>query len=140
MNTFNSDVQRQIIAFGLDDFSPNAILPNVYGGQYGVTPWEWRESVVSLTCAMLAAGLVRPIDGIENYHGKSSDEIRNLLQVGDSKNGLDVDLVWDVIHFSGTEKLLQLLRKLELNDWDSMNAGMSLPLGQALAELNVVQL
>lgn len=139
MNKFNSDVQRQIIAFGLDDFSPNAMLPNVHGGQYGATPWKWRESVVSLACAMLAAGLIRPIDGIENYNGKSSDEIRNLLQGGDSRNGLDVDLVWDVIHFFGTEKLLALLRKLELNDWDSMNAGMSLPLSEALVELNVVK-
>ncbi|MBJ7311144.1 hypothetical protein ACFOLJ_26415 [Rugamonas sp. CCM 8940] len=61
------------------------------------------------------------------------------MQQGDSENGLDVDLVWDVMHFFGTQKLLELLRKFELNDWEAMHSGLHLSLGKALAELNVVR-
>lgn len=39
----------------------------------------------------------------------------NFLLQGDPENGLDVDLVWDVMHFVGTPKLLQLLQGHELN-------------------------
>ena len=137
---FDIDVQRQIIALGLDDFSPNAMLPNVHGGQYGASPEEWRKSVFLLACALMAAGLVSALPGREEYQAKSSEEIQTLLQNGDPKNGFDVDLVWDVIHFYGTEKLIMLLRKLDLNEWKAMQTGLSLPLGKALVELNVVHL
>lgn len=139
MIQFDIDVQRQIIALGLDDFSPNAMLPHMHGGQFGGTPSEWRKSVVLLTCGMLAARLISSIPGLENYHEKNSDEIRALLQQADLKNDGDADLVWDVLHFCGSEKLLELLRKLELNNWEAMDAGLSQPLGKALAELNAVQ-
>ncbi len=138
MIKFDIEVQRQIISLGLDDFSPNAMLPKVHGGQYGETPEEWRKDVVSLACGMLAAGLVIPLPGIEGYQGKSSMEIRDLLQQGDSENGLDADLVWDVIHFSGTQKLLELLLMFELNNWQATHSGLSQSLGKALAEMDVV--
>jgi len=138
MIKFDIEVQRQIISAGLDDFSPNAMLPKIHGGQYGETPEEWRKEVVSLVFLMLAAGLITPLPGIEGYQSKSSEEIRDLLQQGDSENGLDVDLVWDVIHFSGTQKLLELLRMFQLDTWESMHSELSLSLGKDLAEMNVV--
>ena len=138
MIKFDIEVQRQIISVGLDDFTPNAMLPNVHGGQYGETPEKWRKDVISLTCCMLAAELISPIPGIENYQEKTSEEIRDLLQQGDLGNELDADLVWDVMHFFGTQKLLELLREFELNDWEATRSGLFLPLGKALAEMNVV--
>lgn len=110
-----------------------------HGGQYGETPEEWRKDVISFACDMSAAGLVMPLPGIENYQGKSSAEIRDLLQQGDLENGLDADLVWDVIHFSGTQKLLELLRMFELNNWQATHSGLSQSFGRALAEMDVVR-
>lgn len=138
MIKFDIEVQRQVISVGLDDSPPNAMLPKMHGGQYGETPEEWRKEVVSFAFCMLAAGLITPLPGIEGYQSKSSEEIRDILQQGDTENGLDVDLVWDVIHFSGTQKLLELLRIFQLNSWESMHSGLSLSLGKALAEMDVV--
>jgi len=36
MIKFDVHVQRQIIALGLDDFTPNAMLLNMQGRQYGL--------------------------------------------------------------------------------------------------------
>ncbi|MCY0911386.1 hypothetical protein [Massilia antarctica] len=140
MIKFDRNVQRQITVLGLDDASPNSTLPNVHGGQYGATPSEWRESVFLLICAMLDAELIRPHPDIDSYQGKSSEEIRKLLAQGDPENGFDADLIWDVMHFNGTEKLVELLRKFDLNEWTAITAELSLPLGKALAKMNVVQL
>lgn len=140
MIKFDRDVQRQIIVFGLDDDCPNSMLSNVHGGQYGATPSEWRESVLLHICAMLDAELISPHPEIDDYQGKSSKEIRNLLEQGDPENGFDADIIWYVMHFNGTEKLIELLRKLDLNEWAAIDAELSLPLGEALAELNVAQL
>lgn len=88
---------------------------------------------------MLAAGLITRLPGIEGYQSKSSEEIREILQQGDAQNGLDVDLVWDVIHFSSTEKLLELLRIFQLNTWESMHSELSMSLGKEdLAKMNIV--
>ncbi|NHZ42948.1 hypothetical protein F1609_22630 [Massilia sp. CCM 8693] len=100
----------------------------------------WRESVLLLICAMLDAQLISPHPEIDDYQGKSSKEIRNLLEQGDQENGFDDDIIWYVMHFNGTEKLLDLLRKLDLNEWAVIDAELSLPLGKALAEMNVVEL
>lgn len=138
MLKFNIDVQKQIISAALDDFSPNAMLPNMHGGQYGDTPQKWREDVITLVCCMLMADLITPLSGLEGYHAKSVEEIRDLLRHGDLDNGLDVELVWDVIHFAGTQKLLELLQDLQLNSWEAMHASLSPSLGESLAEMKVV--
>lgn len=140
MIKFDRDVQRQVIIFGLDDDSPNSILPHMHGGQDGATPSEWRESVIVFICAMLDAELISPHPEIDDYQGKTSGEIRKLLEQGDQENGFDAEIIWYVMHFNGTEKLIALLRKLNLNEWAAINAELSLPLGKALADLNVVQI
>lgn len=138
MIKFDIEVQREMISAALDDFTPNAMLPKIHGGQYGETPEEWRKEVVLLVFLMLATGLITPLAGIEGYQSKSSEKIRDILLLGDSENGLDVDLVWDVIHFSGTQKLLDLLSMFQLNNWEAMHSELSLSLGKSLAEMNVV--
>jgi hypothetical protein len=75
-----------------------------------------------------------------NYQEKTPQEIRAFLLQGDPKSGLDVDLVWDVMHFVGTPKLHDLLRILELNNWEAMHSELSPPLGQVLVEMEVVAL
>ena len=36
--------QRQLIIASLDDFTPNAALPNVHGGQYGLSVELWKSA------------------------------------------------------------------------------------------------
>jgi hypothetical protein len=138
MIEFDIEVQRQIISFGLDDSSPNGMLPNVHGGQYGAAPDHWRRDVISLAYSMLMAELIIPLPGIENYQERTSQEIKDFLLQGDPENGLDVDLVWDVMHFVGTPKLLELLRVHKFDGWEAMHSELSLPLGQVLVGMNVV--
>ncbi|WP_175016798.1 hypothetical protein [Massilia sp. YMA4] len=140
MIVFNEEIQRQVVALGLDDFSPNAMLPNLHGGQYGTTPETWRKNVVDFVRSMLDAGLIAAIPGIEAYQEKNADEITRILQEGDERNGLHVELVWDVIHFSATQELSSLLKMTGLTDWGALDAELSLPLGRALAEKNIVVL
>ncbi|NHZ93891.1 hypothetical protein F2P45_33575 [Massilia sp. CCM 8733] len=140
MIKFDRDVQRQVIVLGLDDASLSSMLSKVHGGEYGATPSEWRESVFLFICAMLDAELISLHPEIDDYQGKASGEIRTLLEQGDPENGFDADIIWDVMHFNGTEKLVALLRKLDLNEWAAIDAELSLPLGEALAEMNIAQL
>lgn len=138
MTKFKLELQQQIIRAALDDFSPNAMLPATNGGQFGETPTEWRKAVVSLVRSLVAAELITPISGLENYQDKSSEEIARLLEVGDPDNGFDAELVWDIMHFFGTPKLRALMKELALDSWDALQSGLSLPLGKALAEMHVV--
>lgn len=137
MIKFDKNVQRQVIVLGLDDASPNSMLSKVHGGEYGATPSEWRESVLLFICAMLDAQLISPHPEIEDYQRKTSGEIRTLLEQGDPENGFDADIIWDVMHFNGTERLVALLRELDLNEWAVIDTELSLPLAKALAEMNV---
>ncbi|WEF34259.1 hypothetical protein [Pseudoduganella chitinolytica] len=135
---FDIDIQRQTIALGLEDFSPNAMLPNVCGGQYGRSPEDWREDVVAFVYYMLKAGLIAPIAGIEGYQNKDANELRKILQEGDAENGFDVDLVWDIIHFFGTPGLTRLLQECELYGWDALDSELSPSLQAALAQHGIL--
>lgn len=138
MLEFDNELQKQIITASLDDFSPNSALSNTHGGQDGNTPHIWREAVLEFIHDMLIAGLIAPLPGQENYQKKSAEEIVKMLRSGDAENGFDAEFTWNVIYFTGTEKLSQLLQDLKLNSWESMNFGLSLPLGKALSEMKVV--
>lgn len=140
MPTFDVNIQRQVILFGLDDSSPNAMLPNVHGGQYGASPEEWRTRVMLLIRTLLETELIVPLAGRENYREKDSEQLLAMLERGDPENGLDVDLFWDAIHFHGTPKLNNILEALRLNHWRAIDADLSTPPGEALAELGVVYL
>lgn len=87
---------------------------------------------------MLQARLIAPIPGLEAYQNKHASAIKRLLQDGDPENGLDVGLLWDIIHFVGTPKLVALLSDHELHDWSALNSSLSPPFGKALAAMSVV--
>ena len=116
MVTFDIDIQKQLIYASLDDFSANAALPNVLGGQYGATSDAWRQVVIQFVCDAVRAGLIAALPGKEGYHLKSVDGLRDLLSHGDINNGLDVSLLWDVIHFAGTKSLRDVLSSYQLDN------------------------
>jgi len=138
MLNFDVGLQRQLVSAVLDDFSPNDALPDSHGGQYGETPSVWRETVIEFVGAMLAAGLIAPLPGKDGYADKSPQEICDILRCGDPKGGLDAELLWDVIHFAGTEKLATMMREMGLATWEARNGGISTALKTALTGMGIV--
>lgn len=135
-NTFFSaiDCQRQLIFAGLEDFSANAALPNFHGGQYGGHQAEWRKAVVEFICSNIDCGLLEVFD----YPGKSKSldriEVMRLLKNGDESRGLDAELIWNCLYFSGTEKLKGVLEKLGILSWEAINGGENVTLMEYLKE------
>ena len=127
-----------MITASLDDFSPNSVLPNTCGGQYGSSPEIWRRAVIQFVRQMLAAGFITPIYCREGYHLMRSDEICRLLEYGDCINGLDVELIWDVLYFGGTPKLTEFLKENNLGSWEALNGELSQSLGKALSDMGIV--
>ncbi|MBN3762449.1 hypothetical protein [Burkholderia sp. Ac-20365] len=127
MNSVNEiDYQRQLIASCLDDFSPNAALPHVYGGQYGQSPEMWKRAVVEFLCVNVRCGL------LEATHRKdiSTDDdsvlsLENLLTNGDTENQLDAEIVWNAMYFNSTCKLDEILERFNLRTWDALNFGLN---------------
>nr|WP_230961628.1 hypothetical protein [Burkholderia stagnalis] len=72
MNAFSEiDYQKQLIVSGLDDFSPNAALSHVLGGQFGPRPELWKQAVVDFLCINVRAGM------LECVHRKDIKQIDN---------------------------------------------------------------
>lgn len=75
---------------------------------------------------------------VVNYPGKpetlSPSEILGILTDGDENRGLDAQIVWDVLYFTGTEKLKGVLAKLSLLNWEAINGGENAPLISYLKE------
>jgi hypothetical protein len=138
MLKFDMALQQQLIFAVLDDFSANDCLPSLHCGQYGDTPTIWRDAVIEFLGDSLAAGLIAPLASGDGYASKTPQEICDMLRLGDLSNGLDAELVWDVIHFSGTEKLVTMLRGLGLATWEARSASLSPALKTALTQLRLV--
>ncbi len=49
--------QRQLIVASLDDFTPNAALSHVHGGQHGPNVELWKYSVVNFLWINVKCGL-----------------------------------------------------------------------------------
>ncbi|MEH6461365.1 hypothetical protein, partial [Chitinimonas sp. JJ19] len=82
MLNFDAAFQSQVIVAALDDFTPNAVLPNLHGGQYGDSPGAWREAVIEFIRSMLSAGLIAPLPGRGGYDSKNTQEICEILLFG----------------------------------------------------------
>jgi len=135
MPSFGIDSQAQLIVAHLDDFTPNGALPNFEGGQYGQRHEIWRSAVVNFIYEMHRAGLIEPFPGIESYEQLSSEDIKNSLIYGDRVNNIDVELLWDSMHFSGTELLGEILRSCRLDSWDALASDLSMELKDRIDNL-----
>jgi hypothetical protein len=138
MLSFDIVMQQQLVSAVLDDFSPNDALPDSHGGQYGEAPAIWREAVIEFVGAMLTAGLIAPLPGLEGYPGKTPEEICNMLRFGETERGLDAETLWDVIHFAGTEKLVTIMREIGLATWEAKSSIPSPALKKALGGMGLV--
>jgi hypothetical protein len=121
MFTFpKDDYQRQLIVASLDDFSPNATLPNFQGGQFGEDPNSWRSAVVDFLCANLQCGLIEATHRPDITESRNVVALREVLAEGDEVRNIPVDILWDVLYFNGSEKLSELLERLNLRTWDAV--------------------
>lgn len=134
---FNIDIQRQVIAAALDDFSPNAALPNLKGGPYGDSPDLWRQDVVEFITNMIQAGLLVPLPGNAGYEKMSAEELKSLL-LNEFIENSEAEIIWDALYLSATNKLIALVKKLQLYNWDAMHQLLCPQLGDALAQMHVV--
>ncbi|MBY4712157.1 hypothetical protein LGN20_04010 [Burkholderia cepacia] len=119
------DYQRQLIVSGIDDFSPNAALPHVFGGQFGSSPEKWRAAVVEFLCINVRVGLLECVNRKEMSGENGEVLLRRLLSFGDKERSMDVELVWSILYFSSTPKMDGILQSLGLNSWDALNQGVS---------------
>lgn len=115
------DYQKQLVLAGLDDFSPNAVLPNVFGGQFGESSDEWRRAVIDFLCINVRVGFLECVHRKEILGEVGGLLLRDFLVFGDKGNNLDVELVWNILYFSSTPKLDRILELLGLNTWDAIN-------------------
>ncbi|WP_155630630.1 hypothetical protein [Burkholderia cepacia] len=119
------DCQKQLIVSGIDDFSPNAALPRVFGGQFGSSPEKWRAAVVEFLCINVRVGLLRCVNRKEISGEDGEVLLRGLLNFGDKERGVDAEMVWSILYFSSTPKMDGILQSLGLNSWDALNQGVS---------------
>lgn len=117
------DYQRQLIASSLDDFTPNAVFANYCGGQYGSESGQWRAAVVDFLCAGLLCGLIELTHRPDISEKRDVDSLREMLLHGDVERSISVDILCDVLYFNGTEKLIELMAKYGLHNWDSLSYG-----------------
>ncbi|MEX3972022.1 hypothetical protein [Paraburkholderia caribensis] len=112
--------QRQLIVASLDDFTPNATLSHVHGGQYGPNVQLWKNSVVNFLWINVRCGLLEGTHRKDISERKDSDFLKEILINGDPTIGLDAEILWNALYFNSTEKLDEMLDKFQLRDWGAL--------------------
>jgi hypothetical protein len=129
------DLQRQLITASLDDFTPNAALPDFCGGQYGPEATQWRSAVVDFLCTSLRCGLIELTHKPDVSMKRDVNALKRLLLDGDAEKGLDSAVVWDALYFNGTQELVDLMEKFGLRSWESLNGKEHSGLAESLKSI-----
>ncbi len=115
------DYQRQLIVASLDDFTPNAVLPNFLGGQFGPTPENWRQEVIAFLCVNIECGLIEATHRPEIAAHRDIQALRALLTEGDIDKNIPVEILWNVLYFNGTDKLKGIIEAVNMRTWDAVS-------------------
>ncbi|MCC8406005.1 hypothetical protein LJ655_29840 [Paraburkholderia sp. MMS20-SJTN17] len=129
------DYQKQLVVSGLDDFSPNAALSQVHGGQFGSMPELWRQAVVDFLRINVHVGLLEGTHRKEISGEAGAHLLENLLNFGDKANSLDAEILWNVLYFNASPKLAELLSNFHLDSWDALSQGVN---GQFMESLKAM--
>ncbi|MEM5436545.1 hypothetical protein [Paraburkholderia diazotrophica] len=136
MSSFSEiDYQRQLIVSSLDDFTPNAALPNVYGGQFGGSTDMWKRAVIEFLCVNVKCGLIEAIHRKELSANEGAHRLKNILICGGDENHIDMDIVWNALYFNSTPRLDEILERLNMRTWEALKLDLS---GTFIAELKDV--
>jgi hypothetical protein len=128
------DYQRQLIRGCLDDFSANDALPNFMGGQFGGGEDIWRTAVIKFLCLNVESGLLE-VTHQQFDVGRNVDKLRVLLVHGSKERDIDVDTMWNIVYFNGTEKLIALVKGFGLLDWGFVNSDINDNFIEKLADI-----
>jgi hypothetical protein len=116
----SADYQQQLIVASLDDFTPNATLPNYLGGQFGSQADAWKHAVIDFLCVNVKCGLIEATHRPEIAERHDASMLRKLLNDGDEKNKLSVDVLWNALYFNGTKKLSKFLADENMRTWEAV--------------------
>ena len=111
------DYQNQLIVASLDDFSPNATLPMYRGGQDGGNYDVWHQAVIEFLCVNIKFGFIEATHRPEIRAGYDVQKLENMLLNGDEVANMDASILWNVLYFNGTRKLIEAVEKFNLRTW-----------------------
>lgn len=126
------DYQKQLVVSGLDDFSPNAALSQVHGGQFGSTPELWKLAVVDFLRINVHVGLLEGTHRKEIAGEAGARLLESLLNFCDKANSMDAEILWNILYFNATPKLTELLSIFHLDSWDAFSQSVN---GQFMEKL-----
>jgi hypothetical protein len=129
------DYQKQLVVSAPDDFSPNAALSQLHGGQFGLTPELWKQAVVNFLCINVQSGLLEGTHRKEISGEAGANFLHNLLNFGDRKNNIDAEIFWNILYFNATPKLAQMLTSFHLDNWDVLGQRVDDRLMESLKEI-----
>jgi len=126
--------QQQLIYASLDDFNPNSALPYLHGGQFSENSAEWREAVIDFLCTNLECGLLELVH-YSSFKGKDgADWLRNVLNNGYEDKGMDAEILWNALYFTGSERLVAVVSKFGMHDWTQLKSALNHELIAELTE------
>src|SRR5471030_567613 len=112
------DYQNQLIIASLDDFSPNATLSTYRGGQDGGSYDVWHQAVIEFLCVNIKLGFIEATHRPEIRAGYDVQKLENMLLNVDEATNLDASILWNVLYFNGTKKLIETVEKFNLRSWN----------------------
>jgi hypothetical protein len=116
------DYQRQLIFASLDDFTPSAALPNYRGGQYGEEHKIWHQAVIDFLCINVKCGFIEATHRSEIRAGYDARKLEYILLNGENDKNIDKNILWNILYFNGTDKLVEIIEKLGLRSWNCANS------------------
>lgn len=109
--------QKGLVFAALEDFSAVDVMGHICGGQFGATPHDWQKSVADFIYRNMAGGLIQIKNGYDIVPlGITPVDLHKLLL---TTNPQDETVLWMGLQFTATQKLVELIRRVGLLDWNS---------------------
>lgn len=115
------EYQKSLIIAALDYFSPNDLLSNAFGGQFGQSLSLWKQSVVEFLRVNIECGFIEFAKADKSLLPVSQQEF--LCKLSQSNPHENVDL-WMAVRFESTERLNLLVASHGLLSWESLHKAL----------------
>jgi hypothetical protein len=112
------EYQKSLIIAALDYFSPNDLLSNAFGGQFGQSLPLWKEAVIEFLRVNIESGFIEFAKADESLLPVERKEF--LCKLAQSNPHENVD-VWMGVRFESTQKLNLLVANHGLLSWESLH-------------------
>lgn len=139
MTLFSNDLalakayQKGLIFAALEDFSAVDVMGDIHGGQFGASPDAWRKAVADFIYRNMAGGLLQIKSGFDIVPPEiTPTEFHKLLL---TTNPEDDTLLWMGLQFTATKSLVELIRRVELLDWNAYESELN---GELIASIEPI--